>query len=127
MISIKRINLIKRELIKKNGDGKNTKFIINSKDGLYLVDLRNEFNKYTKIDFVIKGYKVEELHEFAIKDILVCGNGKTEPVIITDDIPDDAGELNDMINSYPEEVQSSALRQILKQMDTETLIGIANL
>ena len=127
MISIKRINLIKRELIKKNGDGKNTKFIINSKDGLYLVDLRNEFNKYTKIDFVIKGYKVEELHELAIKDILVCGDGKTEPIIITDDIPDDAGELNDMINSYPEEVQSSVLRETLKQMDTETLIGIANL
>ena len=32
-----------------------------------------------------------------------------------------------MINSYPEEVQSSVLRETLKQMDTETLIGIANL
>lgn len=127
MISIRRINLIKRDLIKKNCDGKNTKFIINAKDGLYLVDLRSEFNKYTKIDFVIKGYKVEDLQEFAIKDILVCGDGRTGPVIIIDDIPEDIGGLNDMINSYPEGVQSSILTEALKQMDTETLIGMANL
>lgn len=125
MLSIKRINKIKKELLKKNGDISYTKFIISSKDGLYMVDLSNQINKYTKIDSTIKGYNVEDLQEFTIEHILVCGDGSCEPVIITDDIPEDIGGLNDMLNSYPEEVQSSVLREALKQMDTEKLKIIA--
>lgn len=125
MLSIKRINKIKKELVKKNGDISYTKFIINAKDGLYLVDLSNQNNKYTKIDSIIKGYEVEDLQEFTIDHILVCGDGSCDPVIITDDIPDDIEGLNNMINSYPGETQNSILKETLKHMDTDTLKSIA--
>lgn len=127
MISRKRINNIKRELNKSVGNKEYSRFIINAKDGLYLIDLSNQNNKYTKIDSVIKGYKIENLQEFTIDHILVCGDGSCEPVIITDDIPDDIGGLNEMVNSYPKENHKSILTEALKQMDTETLIEIADL
>lgn len=89
MLSIKRINKIKKELVKKNGDISYNKFIINAKDGLYMVDLSNQSNKYTKINTTIKGYNVENLQEFNIDHILVCGDGSCEAVILIDDLVPD--------------------------------------
>lgn len=125
MLSIKRINKIKKELIKKNGDISCTKFIINAKDGLYLVNLKDTLNKYTKIDSIVKGYLVEDMNEFSIDNIVVCGDGSCDPVILIDDIPDDIDSINDMINSYPVEVQNSVLRETLKHIDTDKLKVIA--
>ena len=89
MLSIKRINKIKKELIKKNGDISCTKFIINAKDGLYLVNLKDTLNKYSKIDSIVKGYLVEDMNEFSIDNIVICGDGSCDPVILIDDLVPD--------------------------------------
>lgn len=90
----KRLLKIENAIKKKYAYSSYSKFIIKAKDGLYLVDLHKWSNRYTKIDSLIDGYLVEDLQEFTMEHILVCGDGSYEPIFIIDDFEDDIGGLN---------------------------------
>ena len=126
MLSRKRMNSIKKELKKIIGAIDCSKFIVKAKDGLFLFDLKNQQRRYEKIDSEIPGYKVEDLKEFSIENIIVCGDGSHETVtIIIDYLPEDIEELNNMVDSYNEDIQPEVLNETLKHLNTETLKKIA--
>lgn len=90
MINDKRIGKLKKEIKKKIGSIEYIKFNIKTKEGLYLFDINapgeHHKDKYTKIDKVVEGLETCDLSEYSIENILIVGDGKTEPVFILGDI-----------------------------------------
>lgn len=97
IISKNKINKIKRNLEGSIGKQEYTKFIIKAKDGLFLFDLsKNPFYEdiYIPIEKELQGLIVEDCSKCLIENIIVAGNGKSEPVIITmDDLEEVPEEL----------------------------------
>lgn len=90
MISNKRIAKLKKDIYKIKGNPKYSKFIVKTRDGLYLFEYKKgiEHHKecYKPIDNVIDGLELIECIEYSIEDILIIGNGEKEPIVLIDDI-----------------------------------------
>lgn len=90
MINSKRILKLRTEISKKIGQTKYIKFNIKAKEGLFLVNFNTPGNihqsKYTKIDKPVEGLETYDLSAWSIEDILIIGNGKSEPTTILDDV-----------------------------------------
>lgn len=88
MINSKRISKLKKDIKDKIGDIKYIKFNVKTKEGLYMIDINAPGeSKYIKIDKPIEELITYDFSEYSVKDILIVGDGKTEPVSIVDDIP----------------------------------------
>lgn len=90
MINSKRILKLRRKISKTVGQTKYIKFNIKTKEGLYLFNLntpgKHHKDKYTKIDKPVEGLEIYDFAECNIEDILIVGNGKSEPTTILDDV-----------------------------------------
>lgn len=87
MINSKRISKLKKDIKDKIGDIKYIKFNVKTKEGLYVIDLNAPGKrKYIKIDKPIEELITYDFSEYSVKDILIVGDGKTEPVAIVEDI-----------------------------------------
>ena len=122
MISNKRIARLKKEIYKIKGNPKYSKCIVKAREGLYLFQLRKgiEHHKdlYTKIDKEIEGLEVVECSEYSIEDILIVGNGESEPIVFIDDI------LEDIPSDVKERFKSSCIKNPddpYKELSTEDL------
>lgn len=88
MINSKRVLKLKKEVYKKVGNPIYSKFVVKTKEGLFLFDnnikgIHHE-SKYKSIKEPIKGLIIEDLSDYCIDDILIVTDGKSEPVIILD-------------------------------------------
>ncbi|NLK23189.1 MAG: hypothetical protein GX309_04195 [Clostridiales bacterium] len=90
MINSKRILKLRTEISKKVGQTKYIKFSIKAKEGLFLVNFNTPGNihqsKYTRIKNLIEGLEIYDFSEWSIEDILIIGDGKSEPTTILDDV-----------------------------------------
>lgn len=88
MINSKRVLKLKKEVYKKAGNLIYSKFVVKTKEGLFLFDTNikgiHHKDKYKPIKEPIKGLIIEDLSEYWIDDILIVTDGKSEPVIILD-------------------------------------------
>jgi len=97
---LKRINRLEKELESNIGKLEYIKFIVKTKEGLFLFDLNKDVDehieKYAPIADIIPGYYVHDVSEHPLDTILIVGDGKHEPICIIDDYED-----------LPEEIQES--------------------
>lgn len=91
MLNNKRIAKLRRDIYKKVGKICYSKFIVQAKEGLYLFEMNKEAifhkDKYTKLDKAIDELEIIDYKECSIDSLLIVGDGKSEPVIIEDNIP----------------------------------------
>lgn len=120
MINSKRVSKLKSQVYKIKGNPTYTKFIVEAREGLFLFEANkgviHHREHYTKLDKPIPGLEVVDCSSCSIDGLLIVGDGKSEPVIISDDIPyaDEIAEgyLNNNENPY-------------KNLSREQLIEIA--
>ncbi len=92
MISNKRIQRLKQNIKKAYGSKEFSKVVIRAKEGLFLFNLLEKpgsDERRVKIDKESINYDVAEFTDHSIDKILVVGDGRSQPVIIIDDIPED--------------------------------------
>lgn len=91
MINNKRIAKLRRDIYKKVGKTCYSKFIVQAIEGLYLFEMNKKSifykDNYTKLDKAIDGLEIIDYKECSIDSLLIVGDGKSEPVIIEDNIP----------------------------------------
>ncbi|WP_291650140.1 hypothetical protein [Clostridium sp.] len=128
MISNKRISKLKKEIYKIKGDLKYSKFLVKTREGLYLFQLRknteNHKECYTPIDNPRDGLEVVECSDYSIDDILIVGNGESEPTVLIDDI------LEDIPNDVKERFKNSCIKNPdnpYKELSTEDLKALIDL
>lgn len=92
MINNKRIQRLKHNIKKVYGSKEFSKVAIRAKEGLFLFNLLEKpgsDERRIKLDMEIANYDVSECTNHSIDKILVVGDGRIQPVIIIDDIPED--------------------------------------
>lgn len=119
MINNKRVCKLKKDIKKKLGNIECIKFYVKTKEGLYLFNFNapgvHHKDKYTKIDKVIEGLKLYDLSEYSIDDILIVGDGKSEPTVIIDDTPYKDKIIDGYMN-YPDEPFKNFSNEELKEI-----------
>lgn len=92
MINNKRIQRLKHNIKKTYGSKEFSKVAVRAKEGIFLFNLLEKpgsDERRVKIDKEIINYDVAEFIDHSIDKILVVGDGRSQPVIIIDDIPED--------------------------------------
>ncbi|MBY6931872.1 hypothetical protein [Clostridium botulinum] len=92
MINTKRISKLKRDIKNKYGMQEYAKFVVKAEEGLFLFNLTQNpaiDNQRKKIEKELTGYKVNDYSNYSIEDILVVGDGRTEPIVIYGCLEDD--------------------------------------
>lgn len=115
----KRVRRLQKEIYKRKGNPRYSKFIIRASDGLFLFQSSNTVmrghDKYTLIKEPIQGIQIVDCEGCSIKELLIVGDGISEPVLIEDDIPfaDDVAEgyLKDRANPF-KDLSTDKLKEI---------------
>ena len=92
MINNRRIQRLKQNIKKTYGSKEFSKVYVKAKEGLFLFNLLEKpgsDERRVKIDNESINYDVAEFIDHSIDKILVVGDGRSQPVIIIDDIPED--------------------------------------
>lgn len=122
MISNKRVSKLKRRVYEIKGNPIYSKFMVQASDALYLFEANKEVihhkEQYTKLEKPIEGLEIVDCSNCSIDNILIAGDGKSEPIVISDDIP----FAYDIAMGYLEDS-----KRPFKNLSREQLIEIADI